>query len=89
MTRFRHSPDALSADVGEDVVALQAVRGFAFGMEGVSASVWKLLDRARSISEIVADLLERFDVDPEECEADVAELLGQLEAEGLIEKVEA
>lgn len=87
MTRYRRSPQALSAEVGDDIVALQAERGFAFGLEGVTAAVWQLLDQPRSEDEIVAALLADYDVAESQCRADVAELLGKMRDEGLIEDV--
>ncbi|GLR47025.1 PqqD family protein [Sphingomonas astaxanthinifaciens] len=89
MTRYRRSPDALSTEIGDDVVALQAARGFAFGMEGVTASVWQLLAAEPSEDEIIAALLEQYEVPEATCRSDVAALLADLETEGLIERVAA
>lgn len=85
--RFRRSPQALSADVGDDVVALQAERGFAYGMEGVTAAVWQRLEQPTSLDEFVAALGEEYEVSAEQCRSEVAGLLDQLLAEGLIERV--
>ncbi|GAA4008124.1 PqqD family protein [Sphingomonas humi] len=82
---YARSPDAMSAEVGDDVVALQATRGFAFGMEGVTAAVWQLLETPRSEDQIVAALLDDYDVDEEQCRAEIRDLLSMLETEGLIE----
>ncbi|GAA4015609.1 hypothetical protein GCM10022280_12990 [Sphingomonas swuensis] len=87
MTRYQRSADALSADVGDDVVALQAVRGFAYGMEGVTAAVWQGLEQPATLAELVALLRESYDVDEELCRTEVAELLAQFIAEGLVEEV--
>lgn len=87
--RFRRSAEAMSADVGEDVVALHVSRGFAYGMEGVTAAVWQLLGQPRSEGEIVAELQELYEVDEAQCRAETAELLKQMVDEGLVERVEA
>lgn len=79
----------MSADVGDDVVALHVPRGFAYGMEGVTAAVWQLLEQTRSEGEIVAALMDAYDVEEAECRADTAELLRQMVDEGLVERVEA
>ncbi|GAA4040317.1 hypothetical protein GCM10022281_21600 [Sphingomonas rosea] len=87
MTLFQRSPQAMSAEVGADVVALHAERGFAFGMEGVTASVWQLLDRPRSLAEIVAGLRLEYDVEEDQCRDEVGALLADLRDEGLIDEV--
>lgn len=84
---YRRSPDALSAEVDEDVVALQAVRGFAYGMEGVTASVWQRLQQPASVDQLVAGLRDEYEVEEEQCRAEVSELLTQLVGEGLVEEV--
>ena len=88
-TTYRRSPDALSADVGDDVVALQAVRGFAYGMEDVTASVWKRLEQPASLDELVAGLTAEYEVEEERCRSEIAGLLAQLVGEGLVEEVHA
>lgn len=87
-TRYRHSPEALHADVGEDVVALQVQRGQCFGMEKVTADVWRLLDEELTLDEICERLISDYDVEPEICRADVAQLLDTMRNEGLIEAID-
>ena len=85
--RYRRSPDALHAEVGEDVVALQVERGRCFGMEKVTADVWKLLEDELSLAEICDRLHQDYDVDEATCRTDVERLLALLMEEGLIEAV--
>lgn len=83
---YRRNAATMSAEVGEDVVALQADRGFAYGMEEVTAAVWRLLEQPRDLSSIVHALTQQYDVDPEECRTDIADLLSEMTAEGLVEQ---
>jgi hypothetical protein len=85
--RYRRSADALSADVGEDVVALQAARGFAYGMEGVTASVWQKLSQPITLDALVEVLLDEYEVDEAQCRREVTALLEQLVAEQLVEEL--
>ena len=85
---FRRSSDAIFSDVGDDVVALHIPRGRCYGMEEVTASVWKILSQPSTIGDICAALVSQYDVGKEECRADVSDLLGQLMAEGLVEVAE-
>ena len=84
---FRRTAATMSTEVGDDVVALQADRGFAYGMEEVTATVWKLLDEPRDIDTLVAALTAEYDVDEAQCRAEIAALLEQMTSEGLVEEV--
>ena len=88
-TNYARSPQALSAQVDDDIVALQAERGFAFGMEGVTAAVWQRLETPASLDQLVAGLLEEYEVDAAQCRSEVTELLAQLVDEGLVVEEQA
>lgn len=85
--KYRRSTQALHAEVGEDVVALQVQRGMCFGMENVTADVWRLLVRESSIEEICDQLVDQYDVDQTTCRKDVRELVELMIEEGLVETV--
>lgn len=85
---YRRTAATMSTEVGDDVVALQAERGFAFGMEEVTASVWKLLEQPRDLDGLVADLTAEYDVDENQCREEVGALLERMTAEGLVEQVQ-
>jgi hypothetical protein len=83
--RYQWSEQALSADVGEDVVALHVANGACFGMEKVASHVWKMLDRPTGLDAICEELHGRYEVDPDVCHAEVRKLIDQLVREGLVE----
>ena len=83
---YRRSDRALSADVGEDVIALNVQKGHCYGMEKVAADVWSMLELPSSLAQLCARLTDRYEVDPETCRLEVANLLRQFEQEGLIER---
>ena len=89
MKLLRRSQQALSADVGSDVVALNIARGACYGMEKVAADVWQLLDQPTDVEAICKSLIERYDVGPEICRADVSRLLDEMVREGLVETISA
>ena len=84
---YRRSQDAIFSEVGDDVVALHVHRGQCYGMEKVTADVWNLLTEPSDMESICSRLVERYEVQPEVCRADVARLLDQLVKEGLVERV--
>ena len=85
--QYRRSPEALHASVGDDVVALHVKNGRCFGMEHVTADVWRILDQPAGLDQICSRLQEEYEVDPDSCRAEIAELLEIMQQEGLVEAV--
>ena len=84
---YKRSGDALFAQVADDFVALHVERGHSYGMEKVTAAVWRLLEEPTDIESICAQLMRQYDVDEQTCRTDVQRLVQQLEDEGLVETV--
>ena len=84
---YKLSDKALFTAVGEDIVALNVNDGQCYGMEKVTAAVWRLLDTPMSMDQICDRLVALYAVEPDVCRADVERLFGQLRSEGLIEEV--
>jgi hypothetical protein len=51
----------------------------------IGARIWTLLDGSRDVESIVAIICDEYDAEPAVVRADLDELLGSLEAAGLIE----
>ena len=83
---YRRAADVLHSPVGDDVVALRVAGGRCFGMEDVTAEVWRQLDSPAGLDAICAALLDRYDVDPATCRAEVGQLLDQMVGAGLVER---
>ena len=84
--RYRRTAQTLSSEIGEDVVALQLDRGYCYGMEQVSAAVWRLLAEPSDVPTLCDRLADEFEVEPERCRRDVVQLLEQMRGEGLVEQ---
>lgn len=87
LPRYKRSDDALFSEVGDDVIALHVHRGQCYGMEKVTADVWSLLAEPADMESICSRLIDRYDVEPDVCRAEIARLLEQLENEGLVERI--
>jgi hypothetical protein len=83
---YKLSEKALFTAVGDDIVALNIGDGQCYGMEKVTAAVWRLLETPMSIDELCGRLVEMYAVEPDVCRADVERLFGQLRSEGLVEE---
>jgi hypothetical protein len=79
------TPHMVAADMGEEVIVLHLEDGYYFGLENVSARIWKLLQKPVRVGEIERLLLEEYDVEPQKCREEVLSLLSNLVDKGLVE----
>ncbi len=85
-TRLRLAQDVSyqSLGPGEQTVLLSLTSGYLYTCNETTAAFLDALDGARTFGQVIEMLLEEFEVAPEELRADMAELVEQLTAEGLI-----
>ena len=81
---LRISDDVLSQEVAGETVLLDLGSESYFGLDEVGTRVWALLQEGMETGAIVERLLADYEVGRAQLEADVAALLDQLEASGLI-----
>src|SRR4051812_46814479 len=74
-----------SCDLSGEVVILNLQDGVYYGLNAVGARIWSLLEQPRSVEQIQAVLLEEYDIEPAICEEQVASVLNDLAAHGLVE----
>ena len=79
------SKDQVSCDMGGETAILNSTSGIYFGLNGTGVRVWDLIQQPRSVKDILAVLLEEYDVEPAQCERDLLALLKQLSEKSLIE----
>ena len=77
--------DQVSSDLGGEKAILDLKAGKYYGLDGVGARVWDLIQEPRAVGDIRNALLEEYEVAPERCEHDLLALLQRLADEGLIE----
>jgi hypothetical protein len=81
---YERARELMEAELGDELVALDPAGGECFGFNGVAATVWRLLERPGTASELKQSLLSEYDVDPAQCEAELEELLADLVSRGLV-----
>ncbi len=77
--------DQVSADLSGEAAILNLKTSTYFGLNTVGASIWRLIQEPKKVTEIRDAILEEYDVEPERCEHDILELLQELSKHGLIE----
>jgi len=77
--------DQVSADLSGEAAILNLKTSTYFGLNTVGASIWKLIQEPKKVTEIRDAIVEEYDVEPDRCERDLLELLQELSKHGLIE----
>ena len=77
--------DQVSADLSGEAAILNLTSGIYYGLNEVGASIWKIIQEPKIVREIKETILHEFDVEPDQCEADVMALLNELLSRGLVE----
>lgn len=77
--------DQLSADMKGEAVVLDCKQGVYYSLNEVGATVWNFVQEPRTIAQITEKILNEYDVPAQQWESDLAKLLADLSAAGLIE----
>jgi hypothetical protein len=77
--------EQVSSELAGGVIMLDLKSGIYYGLEGVGARIWGLLQEPVSVGDIRDILLEEYDVSAEECERHLLLLLEEMESRALIE----
>ena len=80
----RITPDVLHQELGGDTVLLNLANENYFGLDEVGTRVWQVLGETRNANDVVTRLIEEYDVPTEQLRADVARLITELAAAGLV-----
>jgi hypothetical protein len=78
------SSNAVSTAIPGETVILDPTSGRYFGLDGVGARVWELLQSPTTLRSMVAAITSEYDVESSTCERDLRELLAELDAKGLV-----
>lgn len=92
--RYRKCPDLVFRQIANEFVLVPIRQDMAdleavYTLGGVGARVWELLDGERDGHAILAQIVQEYDVAPDEAQADLVEFLGELEAARGIAPAEA
>ena len=82
------SQDQVSCDLSGEAAILNLKSGVYFGLNTVGASIWKLIQKPRSVKEIQDAIQEEYEVESDQCERDVLDLLQELSNHELIKIID-
>ena len=77
--------EQVSCDLAGEAAILDLKSGQYYGLNPIGARIWSLIEKPRSIAELLNTLLTEYDVETSQCEKDVLALVKQMAARGLVE----
>jgi hypothetical protein len=83
-TKLRRDPGTFYSPLGSDGVMLNVNTGFYHGLNDVGARIWELLETPETAAQLLARLLEEFEVEEQVCRAAMLDFLGKLLDRGVI-----
>lgn len=87
--RLRASEDVAARALDGEAVLLDLASGTYFGLNEVGARIWELLEGEITVGALRRTLLDEFEVEERDLDADLAHMLADLEARGLVRRVGA
>lgn len=81
---YERATELLEADLGDDLLALDAEGGTCFGFNSVATEVWRQLVSPQSFDKLKQGLMAKYDVSSEQCAEELEELLNSLAKTGLV-----
>ena len=83
----KQSTKLVSCNLNGEIAILNLTSALYFGLDEIGACIWEAMAEPRKVSELCERVLERFNVEEEQCQADVVEFVGKLDEAGLLEIV--
>lgn len=80
------SRDQASTMVGAEAIILGMTDGVYYGLDGVGARIWTLIQSPRSLGGVAETLVAEFDVEPVRAWEDLCALTNELVERGLVER---
>jgi hypothetical protein len=84
-TKIVAADEQVFSELDNEVVILKLDNGTYYGLSDVGVSIWNLIQEPRTVEEIANNLLEEYEVEPEQCRRELEALLQDLAANHLIE----
>jgi hypothetical protein len=83
-TKLTIPPQVMSRLVGDETVLLDLESGIYFGLDGVGKKIWESLAGGESLGRVVTIIVDQYEVEEAQAQADVLEFANELVQRGLL-----
>ena len=83
-SRVVRSEEYITSTVDNELVMMSLEKGTYYGLDAIGSQIWENIAAPTTIDALCQKLVDEFDVDPAQCQADVLAFLNELHREGMI-----
>ncbi|MGB0862134.1 MAG: lasso peptide biosynthesis PqqD family chaperone [Saprospiraceae bacterium] len=83
-TVVRKDDNLMGGEMGNETVLMDMSSGDYLGLNQVGSSIWNMIVKPITVSDICDSLMEKYEVDTKTCETETLKYLNQLVAENMI-----
>ena len=76
--------DIMASPVDKELVMMSLERGMYYSLDPIGADIWERLAQPVAVADLCSQLMQKYEVDRETCEADVLAVLNDMAADGLL-----
>ncbi len=77
-------PDVLSCAVDDDMVLMRVESGRYYYLNQTGRAIWTLLESPLPVSELCAMLVDRFEINANQCEREILAFVEDMRRDGLV-----
>lgn len=86
-SRVVRSEDFITSTVDNELVMMSLEKGTYYGLDAIGSQIWENIAAPITIDALCQKLIDAFEVDPAQCQADVLAFLNELHQEGMVHAV--
>lgn len=83
-TIVRRGDSHVETEVADQTMMMNIEKGKYYALEGTAKLIWGHLESPTKVEDLVAKMVETYDVEPDQCRSDVLSFLGDLMENDLV-----
>ncbi len=87
-SRVVRSEEFITSTVDNELVMMSLDKGIYYGLDAIGSQIWETIAAPTTIDALCQKLVDEFEVDPAQCQADVLAFLNELHQEGMVHAVD-
>ena len=87
-TTIQRNTNMVFNELDGEIVMMNLEKGEYYGLNPVGSCIWELLANPMTVEALIAQLIEEFDVSPNQCQADIELFIDDMIEKKMIVRVE-
>ncbi len=83
-SKIERSDSVIQSEIDGEVVMMSIENGQYYGLDPIASQIWALIETPKTVKLICEELLAKYDVSREKCEADVMGFLNEMSTYNII-----